>query len=128
MPERKQRVGLSELRRPLMAGAKPVVPLAAAEERLGVAAQRAVQHDSSTEVQREVQQAVQPAGSTASSLLSRVKKEPTEPCTYRLPVSLNRRLKAVARHHDFSMTAFVIEAIERHLKHFPHPPGEGTSS
>jgi hypothetical protein len=44
------------------------------------------------------------------------------PWTFKLPFELREELEAVAKHNNLNMTEIAVEAIERHLKHFPHPP------
>lgn len=44
------------------------------------------------------------------------------PWTFKMPFELREELEAVARFNDLNMTEIAVEAIERHLKHFPHPP------
>ena len=46
------------------------------------------------------------------------------PWTFKMPFELRAELEAVARFNDLNMTEIAVEAIERHLKHFPHPPGQ----
>src|SRR4051794_15014101 len=123
MPSRNERVGLSNMKKPLAGRAQTIVPLEEAEKSLlGAITSTAVQRDVQHSVQSDVQYTVHPSEdgppaaalseaeeAASSRLLNGVKKEPTEPCTYRLPVSLNKKLKATSRHYGFSMTAFVQE-------------------
>jgi hypothetical protein len=39
-----------------------------------------------------------------------------------MPFDLREELEAVARFNDLNMTEIAVEAIERHLRYFPHPP------
>lgn len=45
------------------------------------------------------------------------------PWTFKLPFDLREELETVARFNNLNMTEIACEAIERHLRHFPHPPG-----
>jgi len=44
------------------------------------------------------------------------------PWTFKMPFDLREELEAVARFNDLNMTEIAVEAIERHLRYFPHPP------
>jgi len=39
-----------------------------------------------------------------------------------MPFDLREELEAVARFNNLNMTEIAVEAIERHLRYFPHPP------
>ena len=59
-------------------------------------------------------------------LLNRNRKRTVRvPWTFKMPFELREELEAVARFNDLNMTEIAVEAIERHLKYFPHPPGQG---
>ncbi|MBM3734416.1 MAG: hypothetical protein FJW39_01400 [Acidobacteria bacterium] len=45
--------------------------------------------------------------------------QPTQSVTYRLPVDLYNQLSDVAHDYRLNMTDIVVEALERHLVHFP---------
>lgn len=132
MSNRNDRVGLTALRRPLTAQAPAVVSMEQAEKALLQSTPNAAdpleelgQGTILAQIPPAVRSAVQPAiplppaPPVPSKLLATPKREPAVPCTYRLPIGLHRRLDQAARHYGFSMTAFVQEAIETHLQHFP---------
>jgi hypothetical protein len=59
----------------------------------------------------------------ATNLLNRSRRRTVRvPWTFKLPFELREELEAVARFNELNMTEIAVEAIERHLKHFPHPP------
>jgi hypothetical protein len=71
-----------------------------------------------TDVRINVPSDVQP-----TNLLNRSRRRTVRvPWTFKLPFDLREELEAVARYNDLNMTEIAVEAIERHLKHFPHPP------
>jgi hypothetical protein len=58
-----------------------------------------------------------------TSLLQRDRRRTLRvPWTFKLPFPLREELEAVAKFNSLNMTEIAVEAIERHLKHFPHPP------
>lgn len=73
-------------------------------------------------VHTNVRPAVQP-DVPATKLLNRNRRRTVRvPWTFKLPFELREELESVARFNDLNMTEIAVEAIERHLKHFPHPP------
>ena len=71
-----------------------------------------------TGVRTPVQSDVQP-----TMLLNRNRRRTVRvPWTFKMPFELREELEAVARFNDLNMTEIAVEAIERHLRHFPHPP------
>jgi hypothetical protein len=72
----------------------------------------------STDVHTGVQSDVQP-----TKLLNRGRRRTVRvPWTFKMPFELREELESVAHFNDLNMTEIAVEAIERHLKHFPHPP------
>jgi len=57
-----------------------------------------------------------------TKLLNRNRRTVRVPWTFKMPFDLREELESVARFNDLNMTEIAVEAIERHLKHFPHPP------
>lgn len=132
-------------KKPLGQGAPPAVPLEQAETALmgaggeAMSLQPSVEEDVQPDVRIGVRQA-QPHDSRESTertdermyaqpdvqptrLLSRDRRRTVRvPWTFKLPYELREELEAVARFNDLNMTEIAVEAIERHLKHFPHPP------
>jgi hypothetical protein len=39
-----------------------------------------------------------------------------------MPFELREELETVARFNELNMTEIAVEAIQHHLRHFPHPP------
>jgi len=71
-----------------------------------------------TSVSTGIQTDVQP-----TKLLNRNRRRTVRvPWTFKMPFELREELEAVARFNDLNMTEIAVEAIERHLRHFPHPP------
>jgi hypothetical protein len=69
-----------------------------------------------------------PPDPPATNLLQRERRRTLRvPWTFKLPFPLREELEAVAKFNSLNMTEIAVEAIERHLKHFPHPP-KGWSS
>lgn len=140
------RASLSSLKRPLVQPAAPAVPLEFVEEQLlgpGPAASPAPQPEASTTAGASLGQP--PEGPSAGQpvvpsqipttvphevhtavlpdiLLNRKAREPLTAWTLKLPVSLHRELRAVARYNDIGMTSIVIDALRHYLPNFPHPP------
>lgn len=80
----------------------------------------AVHTDANTAAQTDVQADVQP-----TRLLNRSRRRTVRvPWTFKMPFDLREELESVARFNDLNMTEIAVEAIERHLRHFPHPPGK----
>jgi hypothetical protein len=72
-------------------------------------------------VHTSVRTPVQPDAPT--KLLARDRRRTVRvPWTFKLPFELREELESVARFNNLNMTEIAVEAIERHLKHFPHPP------
>jgi hypothetical protein len=58
-----------------------------------------------------------------TKLLNRGRKRTVRvPWTFKMPFELREELEAVARFNNLNMTEIAVEAIERHLRYFPHPP------
>ena len=84
----------------------------------GVAPAPASGSDVHTYVSTGVQADVQP-----TKLLNRNRKRTVRvPWTFKMPFHLREELESVARFNDLNMTEIAVEAIDRHLQHFPHPP------
>ena len=135
-------------KRPLGQGAPAAVPLEKAESVLlgsdEAAVHEAVQPDVRTDIPitgrtESAKSAAKPGphvhtdGHTdvqtdvgPTKLLNRTRKRTVRvPWTFKMPFEVREELEAVARFNDLNMTEIAVEAIERHLKHFPHPPGAG---
>src|SRR5689334_6375131 len=136
-------------KKPLGQGAPAAVPMEEAESAL---IQTAVQSSVHTDVPPAVQSAGQVEATTAPPTASGAGNSPRQmadpivrtdvptdvlptkllnrggrrtvrvPLTFKLPFELREELEAVAKHNNLNMTEIAVEAIERHLKHFPHPP------
>lgn len=71
-----------------------------------------------TDARTAVRTDVQP-----TKLLNRNRRRTVRvPWTFKMPFELREELEAVARFNDLNMTEIAVEAIERHLRYFPHPP------
>ncbi|HEY2014533.1 MAG TPA: hypothetical protein VGH38_13575 [Bryobacteraceae bacterium] len=82
----------------------------------------------SPSVQPSVRTAIQP-DVQPTKLLNRSRRRTVRvPWTFKLPFELREELESVARFNNLNMTEIAVEAIERHLKHFPHPTGRPASS
>ena len=138
-------------KKPLGQGAPSAVPMEEAESALIQPAAPTVQSPIQTYVHTDVPPAAEPesakpaapdgagksdnaAGRTGvrtdvrtdvvpTKLLNRSSRRTVRvPWTFKLPFELREELEAVAKHNNLNMTEIAVEAIERHLKHFPHPP------
>jgi hypothetical protein len=108
MSER-QRASLTQLKRPLPDRGSPIVPLdQAAAAFLTTESRPAAPAEPSP---------------SPSKLLTNKKKDPKIAWTFKMPYQLHQELSAVAAYNGLSMTDIVVEALERHLVHFPHPAG-----
>lgn len=63
---------------------------------------------------------IQPTIQSPSRLQPK-KKEIRIAWTFKIPHELHQELSAVASYNDLTMSDIVIEAIQLHLPHFPHP-------
>jgi hypothetical protein len=113
-------------KKPLGQGAPAAVPIEQAESTL-LEPKRdepvgAGKPEVQSAVHTTVRTAVQP-DVPATKLLNRNRRRTVRvPWTFKLPYDLREELESVARFNDLNMTEIAVEAIERHLKHFPHPP------
>jgi hypothetical protein len=109
MSER-QRASLTQLKRPLPDRGSPIVPLDQAAATFLTPESRPAA-------------APEPTPQVPSKLLMHQKKDPKIAWTFKMPYKLHQELSAVAAYNELSMTDIVVEALERHLVHFPHPAG-----
>ena len=76
----------------------------------------------SLDVHTSVRTTASPDGQP-TRLLNRPRKRTVRvPWTFKLPFELREELESVARFNNLNMTEIAVEAIERHLRYFPHPP------
>ena len=106
---------------------EPVVPIDEAERLVmtGMGPAAASDDPDSTRSYRDSMIASTPEGNP-DSLRTRLKPKERvarSALIVRLDPALHRRLEAVARHNRLTMNDIAIEAIELHLRDFPHPPG-----
>ena len=110
---------------------EPVVPMAEAERRItqvDSVITNAITHDSYPDSQNAITTAIMPAvehssPSPASKLRPR-ERVARSALIVRLNPALHRELEEVARFNRLTMNDIAIEAIELHLRNFPHP-GDG---
>lgn len=119
-----------ELETRLLTGSEPESsPAMGSTGGAGTAMALEVRPEVSRDVQPAIQQDVQhdavgePGLEPATRLTPRPgrRKEPVQMVTYRIPASLYDRLFRTAEYNNLNMTDIVVEAIERHLPHFPQP-------
>jgi hypothetical protein len=133
-------------KRDLLPLGEPVVPLDEAERRLNVAGTAAVReragefdgltsasgdatkHDSRHDSWQDNYQTSHSGAGAESRAATRLKpreRVARSALIVRLDPTLHRQLEQVARFNRLTMNDIAIEAIELHLKNFPHPPDAG---
>jgi hypothetical protein len=103
----------------------PIVPMAEAERRIGqseAGITNAITHDSYPDSMPAGIQDSPPLSSQPATKLRPRERVARSALIIRLNPALHRELEEVARYNRLTMNDIAIEAIQLHLRNFPHPP------